>query len=178
MHFVAPGRSKDAWIGRETPLLTATKAATWPCAIAYIVAYTLLYVICNQVARSYGISSVGRCRHAFVAKNRQLPVLQKPILLDSRYYMKLCALWHQKTILLNGCSLRATPGRWLYGALQAYQTSLAEEWGRTLEPHATDLTGGKLPSIPEKSGTEPCRCQELKRLHPDYGVQPENISHD
>ena len=73
--------------------------------------------------------------------------------------------------LLNGCSHRATPDRWLYGALLAHQTSLTEESGRTLEPCAADLTGGELLSDQRNLDQDPTECQESKWFAPKLREQ-------
>ena len=54
--------------------------------------------------------------------------------------------------ILNGCSHRATPDRWLYGALLTHQNSPPEEGGEISGVMCRRSYRRGSSSVPEKSG--------------------------
>ena len=79
--------------------------------------------------------------------------------------------------ILNGCSHRATPDRWLYGALLTHQVSLSEAGGISLGTMCRRSYRQGSSSVPEKSGigTLPDSNLEMAQLTPHLGVSKQTF---
>mgnify|MGYP006128918167 CR=1 FL=1 len=82
--------------------------------------------------------------------------------------------------ILNGCSHRATPDRWLYGALLTHQDSLSEGGGMSPGTMCRRSYRRGSSSVPEKSGmgTLPEVKSRNSSRTPILWSEQANISHD